>query len=58
MFYPGTPPSVKSMKMSGGKLFRIKKEVYLNIMNRKPMNLIREFALDKIDFLNNRVKYL
>ena len=44
--------------MNGGKLYKIKKEVYLNIMSRKPMNLIKEYGLDKINFLNQRINFL
>ena len=47
----------RKIVFSRGKVFKIKKELFIKAMGNK-MEILRDYAQDKMVFLRNRVKYL
>ena len=38
----------KSLRLFGAKVFRIKKDTLINVVNKKPTRALQNYALDKI----------
>ena len=48
----------KTLRIQGAKVFKIRKEKFLAVFGKKSLEQFQEFAIDKLEFLNRRIKYL
>jgi len=48
----------KVLSIQGAKVFKIRKEKFLAVFGKKSLEQFQEYAIDKLEFLNKRIKYL